>query len=925
MISGIPAGNYTVTITDANGCSFEASYTITQPTCLSSYFTKMNVKCNGGSDGFARIFVSGGTTPYTYLWSTGATTVSIHGRTAGMYTVTVTDANGCTMVKRVTIIQPTPIVIANNVNNVSCNGGANGAIATTVTGGSTPYTYLWSNGETGDGISGLTSGTYSVTVTDSSNCSKSVTEVINNVSQVGLGAIYLTQPTCFTADGEVEIVITGGTAPFYYLGSNGVTNVTFDRNVSFSGLGPGFFSIQVVDAGLCTFTTSTSLLTPKGMSIVSVDLKHSTCNNLSAVIGPIQVIGGTSPYTYSLTNSLGNTNSITIYQSNWLFDGLSADTYTLSITDAGSCTFTSAYTINNTSLFDLTVSTTGTTCNNNNGSVRLEITSGGTSPYVYEINGSRITTTLTSYTFNNLSSGNYTASVTDKSFCKQTQLFTINNSSTTDFHLLGVDSFNKDGSVTAYITNGEPPFTLYWSGDVGGQTGLTVSDLSAGEYTLRVVDSNGCSKTKRVSINGSTNYTSTGYSRVCSTSILNETLVIETGPKQLLNEGYNELISQTNDTNCILTAATFQALVTAGTYSDSVVFYNSTGLLDYPTDELWYNTIQTLLEGVPIIGSVEIDPINNTIVVLTNCDPESLVNADLRVVMRIDYEIACVCATATPSLTPTKTPTPTPTITNTPGLTPKPTTSVTPTMTKTPTVTPTMTITPTTTMTPTPSEKVMWYAYLACGTEPAPNNQVIIQPFLVLPGMVIGNVFAELDVCRCYELINSSDNLSQLEGIYQNVSVTQFTNYFTVVYPEIFIGTEIDLPCTQCLKTLEGICLPEVAETCTLEISNFKYCSRADTSGSVQVNGVVVYSFDNTFPVGSLTPPLNIPVTVGDIITVTMTSNNSNSLGEFTIGDTDVSGNVVGFYESVTNTTIVFPYRTYCGGKKEIEFKSNCL
>jgi hypothetical protein len=235
-----------------------------------------------------------------------------------------------------------------------------------------------------------------------------------------------------------------------------------------------------------------------------------------------------------------------------------------------------------------------------------------------------------------------------------------------------------------------------------------------------------------------------------------------------------------------------------------------------------------------------------------------------------------------------------------------------------------MTITPTTTMTPTPSEKVMWYAYLACGTEPAPNNQVIIQPFLVLPGMVIGNVFAELDVCRCYELINSSDNLSQLEGIYQNVSVTQFTNYFTVVYPEIFIGTEIDLPCTQCLKTLEGICSPEVAENCTLEIRNLKFCSRADTSGSVQVNGVVVYSFDSTFPVGSLTPPLDIPVTVGDVITITMTSSNSGNFGEFLVSDGDINGNVFEHYEYILDNTVVYNYRTYCGFKKEIEFKSNC-
>jgi hypothetical protein len=147
-----------------------------------------------------------------------------------------------------------------------------------------------------------------VTVTDNSGCSVSNTEVINNVSQVGLGALYLTQPSCFTTDGEIEIIITGGTPPFYYLGSNGVANITFDRTVTFTGLGPGGFTIQVTDAGLCNFSTSTNLLTPNGISTVNVDITNSTCNDTSGVIGPIIIFGGTSPYTYSLTDSLGNVN-----------------------------------------------------------------------------------------------------------------------------------------------------------------------------------------------------------------------------------------------------------------------------------------------------------------------------------------------------------------------------------------------------------------------------------------------------------------------------------------------------------------------------------------------------------------------------------------------------------------------------------------
>jgi uncharacterized delta-60 repeat protein len=652
---------------------------------------------------------------------------------SGTYYVIADDGGGCTGKSESVIIKNSSDLSFGlyKVDNAGCAVDSGKIFITGLT-GTPPYSYLWSNGEVTDNISGLTGGSYSVTVTDSSNCSISNATVIYDVPQVGLGALYLTQPSCFTADGEVQIIITGGTPPFYYLGSNGVTNITFDRTVTFTGLGPGGFTIQVTDAGLCNFNTSTKLLTPKGMSTVSVDITNSKCNDFSGKIGPIVVFGGTSPYTFSLTDSNGNVNSETVYTPNWIFNGLSADTYTLTITDNGGCTFTSAYTINNQVLFDLNLSTIGTTCSGNDGSVYLEITSGGTPPYKYEINGSVINTSLTTYTFTNLTSGNYTASVTDSTYCKQSKQFTIDSSNTVDFHLLGVDSINDDGSISAYITNGKPPFTLHWDGEVGGQTGMTITDLSSGKYSLRVVDSNGCSKMKRMPIKNQTEYSSTGFYSVCSTTILNEPITIQTGPKQLLNEGYNELISENPEyTNCVLSSATFQMLVTAGTNTNSSVFYTSYSLLDYPSDERLYAEIQTLLEGLPQIGNVDINLITNTIVVTTNCDLESLVNTNLNVVIRIDYDIRCVCPpcdinyeieTPTPTPTMTKTPTPTPTMTKTP------TPTYTPTQTSTPTYTPTTTPTPT--RTPIPCINIGdGFNSLTYGPTLQPDGKVLIGGF----------------------------------------------------------------------------------------------------------------------------------------------------------------------------------------------------
>lgn len=940
--TNLSAGTYSFNIIDScvpNNTVLPVNLYISSGTCISINGIQ-NTICNGNNgsltattsnfygDSIFELY-----NEITGLISTqypGGNTYVFNNIPSGTYYVIANDGGGCTGKSESVIIKDSSNLSFGlyKVDNAGCAVDSGKLFITGLT-GTPPYTYLWSNGSTGDSITGLTGGTYSVTVTDYSNCSVSNTEVINDVPQVGLGALYLTQPSCFTADGEIEIIITGGTPPFYYLGSNGVTNVTFDRTVTFTGLGPGGFDIQVTDAGLCNFTTSTKMLTPKGMSTISVGITNSKCNDFSGVIGPINVFGGTSPYTYSLTDSNGNINSETIYSTTWSFDGLSADTYTLSITDNGGCTFTSAYTINNQVLFGLTVSTTGTTCSVNDGSVYLEITSGGTPPYIYEINGSLITTSLTSYTFNNLFSGNYTASVTDSTYCKQSQPFTIDSSNTVDFHLLGVDSINNDGSITAYITNGQPPFTIYWSGDttdVSSQTGMTVTDLLSGNYVVRIVDNNGCSKTKRRPIKGLNEYSSTGIYNVCETKKLDQPIMIPTGPRQLLNEAFNELIlTSPGYTNCILTASTFQAFVYVGNDSASSVFFTGSTLSDVPSDELWYATIESLLESLPQIGNVDINPITNTIVVTTNCDPSSLVNASLKVVMRIDLDIACAtgCFTPTPTKTPTQTPTPTitQTPTRTPGATPSATPTHTPTPTKTPTMTPTQTPTNSMTPTPTPTVKVLYYAYRQCDTIDGTRSNVIIQPVPAVPGNVIGDVILDIKNEICWTLINISDDLHLLQSIY--VDNTYYdTNYFTDVFGETFGGKT---GCDDCKKKLESI--TPVTQQCQIKLTNTSNCQRADTSGVVYVtspggNPIVVYSFDVDFDVNTIVQYIN--VSVGDTITIVLNAP-SNGVCSFDVSDTDANGIIFVYADSINNTGLSYSYKTYCGGKKEINIFSTCV
>ena len=172
--TGLAAGSYTVTVTDANGCTATRNYLLTQPSAISTATgSQTNVSCNGGTNGSASVSPSGGTPGYTYSWSpSGGTAATATGLAAGSYTVTVTDANGCTATRNYFLTQPSVISTATgSQTNVSCNGGTNGSASVTASGGTPGYSYSWSpSGGTAATATGLAAGSYTVTVTDANGC-----------------------------------------------------------------------------------------------------------------------------------------------------------------------------------------------------------------------------------------------------------------------------------------------------------------------------------------------------------------------------------------------------------------------------------------------------------------------------------------------------------------------------------------------------------------------------------------------------------------------------------------------------------------------------------------------------------------------------------------------------------------------------------
>lgn len=482
--TGLPAGSYTCTITDANGCTSKVPVTIaTNSTMRDSIVSTVNELCFGNSTGTATSGVKDGTTPYTYSWSTAPkqTTPTATGLSAGTYTVTITDANTCTVTAVATITQPSAVRDSISKSSaVLCNGGSTGTATVGAKDGTPGYSYLWNSTPTQNTVTatGLAAGAYICTVTDANGCVSTVPVTITQPAALTIKAAAFPAQCFGQCNGNAAVIPTGGTTPYHYLWNTTPTS----SNASVTNLCTGVYQVTVTDANGCVIdSTPLNVTSPPAITITKNPVVSAHCGQ-SDGSGEITAAGGAAPYKYLWSNSTSSTTAN--------LNNVPPGSYCVTVTDANGCTDTACINIPDTP--GLTVSITATTnelCNGgNNGTATATVVGNvGSFTYLWTPTG-QATQTATG-----LTTGPCTVTVTDSVGCSATAVATITEPPIVISNITppATICIGQSATVTVTTTGGTPPYTYQWNNGDSTST-IVVSPLVSTNYTVITTDANGC-------------------------------------------------------------------------------------------------------------------------------------------------------------------------------------------------------------------------------------------------------------------------------------------------------------------------------------------------------------------------------------------------------------------------------------------------
>jgi gliding motility-associated-like protein len=497
VVSGLCAGNYQATITDANGCATNQTISIAQPTQISSSGAVSNLACNAVCSGSIDITTSGGVGAYSYSWSpSGSNVEDPIGLCAGNYSVNITDVNNCSVTNTFVITQPASLNLSFNKKDVLCNGGCTGAVGAVVSGGTSPYSYTWTPsgafmGSNLDTIINLCSGIYTVSVRDLNGCL--ITGTINiGEPTVLTSSILATNVKCNgQCNGIAVIQPSGGTIPYSF--SYNTNPSTSTQTVS--NLCVGVYNGVVTDANNCISSNSFTITQP--LPIVStLTVSNPKCNSVCDGSITTSVSGGNGGFQYNWFPSGGTSANPS---------GLCAGNYTVTITDDSLCTHQALASLVEPSALLSNPTFTNPICSAGCNGIVTSSPTGGTAPYTYLW----ATPSNTNQTVSGLCAGDYTLFVSDLNSCRDTQIVTLTTISTITVNpaMSPATCGVSNGSIDAVATGGTPNYTYNWLNPViiglGQQTNSVVVGIPAGMYTVVVNDAASCSSTVTILLSNS--------------------------------------------------------------------------------------------------------------------------------------------------------------------------------------------------------------------------------------------------------------------------------------------------------------------------------------------------------------------------------------------------------------------------------------